>query len=95
MAKNLGRVPQPFEIKVRLAISTEDLLSQMHWLEERVARSGSAATTVVVRGRTIEQIVAQAARLAMTADLVVEGTDDVADAVRGQLSDLARRISAP
>lgn len=94
VAKNLGRVPQPFEVNVRLAIPTDELLAQMPWLEERVIQPGTTGTTVVVRGRAIGQIAAQAARLAMTADLVVEGTGEVADGVRAQLADLARRISA-
>lgn len=94
VAKNLGRVPQPFEIEVILAVGTDELLAEMHWLEDRVILTGDTATTVAVRGRMISQLTAQVSRLAMRYDTTVGGATDTADSVRQELVALAARLSA-
>ena len=94
MAKNLGRVPQPFEVELQLTVGTDELLSEMHWLEDRVTVRGDTKTRIVVRGRTTSQLAAQVARLAVRFEARVVGTSTAADDVRGQLVDLSDRLAS-
>ena len=94
VAKNLGRVPQPFEVELQLTVGTDELLSEMHWLEDRVTVRGDTKTRIVVRGRTTSQLAAQVARLAVRFEARVVGTSTAADDVRGQLVDLSDRLAS-
>ncbi len=93
VAKNLGRASQPFEVEVALAVSTEQLLDEMHWLEEQVIRVGESTSRLLVRGRSVQQLASQTTRLATRFDVEVIGKSDVANAVRQQLSELSARLA--
>lgn len=94
VAKNLGRVPQPFELELQMVVGTPDLLAEMGWLEDRVTLAGDDTTRIAVRGRTTQQVAAQVARLAMRFDARVVGTSATAEDVRSQLARLSDRLAA-
>lgn len=93
VAKNLGRASQPFEVEVDLAVGTDQLLSEMHWLDEHVTQAGESSSRLLVRGSTIDHLASQTTRLAMRFDIKIVEQSGAAQELRERLSVLSTQLS--